>query len=41
MRPGERIVVPTSALDELWNTPETILNKNRAYDKVSSCLNVV
>lgn len=37
---GERIVVPTTALDELWNTPETILNKNRAYDQVSSCLDV-
>ncbi|OHX00278.1 ent-kaurene oxidase [Colletotrichum incanum] len=29
---GERIVVPSTALDELWNMSENILNKNKAYD---------
>lgn len=31
---GERIVLPGSALDELWNISEAILNKNKAYDRV-------
>ncbi|CAG8971488.1 hypothetical protein HYALB_00002072 [Hymenoscyphus albidus] len=30
---GERVVVPRSALEELWNISETILNKNKAYNQ--------
>ncbi|OBR04854.1 Cytochrome p450 [Colletotrichum higginsianum IMI 349063] len=30
---GERIVLPGTALDELWNMSEAVLNKNRAYDQ--------